>query len=169
MEEKLKQWMTIGELAQRSGVSVPNLRFYEEKKLIWSLRTEGNQRRYQRAMLRRIAIVKIAQQVGMTLAEVEKAFSALPKDKIASKTDWHNMSKQWRNDLDAKIIYLLQLRNQLDWCIGCGCLSQDECPLRNPEDQLGRESAGVHFREILLKVGSLDQDKALNKSKHDPK
>ena len=152
--------MTIGELAQRSGVSVPTLRFYEEKKLIWSLRTSGNQRRYQRAMLRRVAIVKIAQQVGMTLADVEQAFITLPKDKIASKADWQNMSQKWRSDLDAKIINLLQLRNQLDWCIGCGCLSQDECPLRNPEDQFGNDSAGAHFKEILLKIGSLTEDNA---------
>lgn len=158
MGKNLKQWMSIGELAQRSGMSVPTLRFYEEKKLIWSTRTQGNQRRYQRAMLRRIAIVKIAQQVGMTLAEVEKAFSTLPKDKVATKADWQKMSQQWQSDLDAKIIHLLQLRNQLDWCIGCGCLSQDECPLRNPDDQLGSDSVGAHFREILLNTGNLTKE-----------
>ncbi|NNP72920.1 MULTISPECIES: redox-sensitive transcriptional activator SoxR [Acinetobacter] len=150
-------WLTIGELAERSGVSVPTVRFYEEKQLIWSTRTQGNQRRYQRAMLRRIAIIKVAQQVGISLQQVKDAFSVLPKQQIASKKDWAKMSKTWQAQLDQQIIALLQLRNQLDKCIGCGCLSLKECPLRNPEDQFAEHSAGAHFQTVLLSLLENDQ------------
>lgn len=88
MQESKQQWLSIGQLAERSGVSVPTVRFYEEKQLIWSTRTTGNQRRYQRAMLRRIAIIKIAQQVGISLQQVYEAFEVLPKHQVASKADW---------------------------------------------------------------------------------
>lgn len=149
-ENELRQWLSIGDLAQRSGVSVATLRFYEEKDLIWSTRTQGNQRRYQRAMLRRIAIVKIAQQVGISLQQVKDAFQVLPKQQIASKADWQKMSQVWQAQLDQHIMNLLKLRQQLDKCIGCGCLSLQQCPLRNPDDQLGHESAGAHFQEVLM-------------------
>lgn len=148
-EKHLGQWLTIGELAQRSGVSVPAIRFYEDKDLIWSTRTQGNQRRYQRAMLRRVAIVKIAQQVGISLQQVKDAFAILPRQKVASKSDWQEMSQAWQNQLDQKIMDLLKLRQQLDKCIGCGCLSLQQCPLRNPNDQLGQTSAGAHFQEVM--------------------
>ena len=149
-EKHLGQWLTIGELAQRSGVSVPAIRFYEDKDLIWSTRTQGNQRRYQRAMLRRVAIIKIAQQVGISLQQVKDAFQVLPKHQVASKADWQKMSQTWQAQLDQQIINLLKLRQQLDKCIGCGCLSLQQCPLRNPYDQLGQESAGAHFQEVLM-------------------
>lgn len=148
-EKELQYWLSIGELAKRSGVSVPTIRFYEEKDLIWSTRTQGNQRRYQRAMLRRIAIVKIAQQVGISLQQVKDAFAELPRHQIAGKADWQRMSQAWQTQLDQHIMNLLKLRQQLDQCIGCGCLSLQQCPLRNPEDQLGQESAGAHFQEVL--------------------
>ena len=144
----LKPFISIGELAERSGVSVATLRFYEEKQLIWSIRTNGNQRRYLRAMLRRVAIIKIAQLVGIRLDEIKQTFEVLPKEKIASKQDWQNMSKHWKTQLDQKILTLLQLRQQLDSCIGCGCLSLEECPLRNPDDYLAKESAGAHLQKI---------------------
>ncbi|HCO08738.1 MAG TPA: redox-sensitive transcriptional activator SoxR [Acinetobacter ursingii] len=153
----LKQFISIGELAKRSGVSVATLRFYEEKQLIWSVRTNGNQRRYLRAMLRRVAIIKIAQVVGIRLEEVKQAFSVLPQEQIAAKQDWQNMSKLWKEQLDNKILTLLQLRQQLDWCIGCGCLSMDQCPLRNPDDYLAQESSGAHFQQVLLALDRLDQ------------
>ena len=149
-EKELQQWLTIGELAQRSDVSVPAIRFYEEKDLIWSTRTQGNQRRYQRAMLRRVAIIKIAQQVGISLQQVKDAFQVLPKHQVASKADWQKMSKTWQAQLEQQIMNLLKLRQQLDKCIGCGCLSLQQCPLRNPEDQLGQESAGAHFQDVLM-------------------
>lgn len=149
-EKELQQWLTIGELAQRSDVSVPAIRFYEEKDLIWSTRTQGNQRRYQRAMLRRVAIIKIAQQVGISLQQVKDALQVLPKHQVASKADWQKMSQTWQAQLDQQIINLLKLRQQLDKCIGCGCLSLQQCPLRNPDDQLGQKSAGAHFQEVLM-------------------
>ncbi|MBJ9985610.1 redox-sensitive transcriptional activator SoxR [Acinetobacter sp. S40] len=153
----IKQLISIGELATRSGVSVATLRFYEEKQLIWSIRTNGNQRRYLRAMLRRVAIIKIAQVVGMRLEEIKQAFAVLPQDQIASKQDWQNMSKLWKAQLDDKILTLLQLRQQLDWCIGCGCLSMQQCPLRNPDDYLAEQSSGAHFQHILLALDQFDQ------------
>nr|WP_314367494.1 redox-sensitive transcriptional activator SoxR [uncultured Acinetobacter sp.] len=143
-------WLSIGELAKRSGVSVPTIRFYEEKDLIWSTRTEGNQRRYQRAMLRRIAIIKAAQQVGISLKQIKQTLSILPKQQVATKKDWQIMSQEWQGQLDQQIMMLLQLRQQLDQCIGCGCLSLEQCPLRNPEDCLAKEAMGAHFQEILF-------------------
>ena len=152
MQEKINSWLSIGDLASRSGVSAAALRFYEEKQLIWSTRTSGNQRRYPRAMLRRIAIIKIAQQVGISLQQVHEAFAALPEQKTPAQSDWRSMSQRWQQQLDQQIIHLLQLRQQLDQCIGCGCLSLQQCPLRNPEDQLGQESAGAHFQEVLMSL-----------------
>lgn len=161
-EKGLHQWLTIGELAQRSDVSVPAIRFYEEKELIWSTRTQGNQRRYQRAMLRRVAIIKIAQQVGISLQQVKDAFQVLPKHQVASKADWQNMSQTWQAQLDQQIINLLKLRQQLDKCIGCGCLSLQQCPLRNPDDQMGQESAGAHFQDVLMNLLNLPIDEQLD-------
>lgn len=152
----LEQWLSIGELAQRSAVSVSAIRFYEEKDLIWSTRTQGNQRRYQRAMLRRVAIIKIAQQVGISLQQVKEAFAVLPRHKVASKSDWKGMSKHWQAQLDQQILDLLRLRQQLDKCIGCGCLSLKQCPLRNPDDRLGQASAGAHFQDILMNLLEVD-------------
>lgn len=143
-------WLSIGEVAKRSGLSVPTIRFYEEKDLIWSTRTEGNQRRYQRAMLRRIAIIKAAQQVGISLKQIKQTLSILPKQQVATKKDWQIMSQKWQGQLDQQIMMLLQLRQQLDQCIGCGCLSLEQCPLRNPEDCLAEEAMGAHFQEILF-------------------
>lgn len=153
-------WLSIGELADRSDVSVATLRFYEEKDLIWSTRTQGNQRRYQRAMLRRVAIIKVAQQVGISLQQVHDAFSVLPKQQVASKKDWVKMSRSWQQQLDQKIISLLHLRNQLDQCIGCGCLSLQQCPLRNPDDQFAKQSTGAHFQHILRSL--LEENKDLD-------
>ena len=149
-QEYSEVWLTIGELAKRSGVSVATIRFYEEKDLIWSTRTAGNQRRYQRAMLRRIAIVKAAQQVGISLKQIKETLNTLPKQQVATKKDWQIMSQQWQEQLDQQIMMLLQLRQQLDQCIGCGCLSLEQCPLRNPDDCLAEKAMGAHFQEILF-------------------
>lgn len=149
-QEYSEVWLTIGELAKRSGVSVATIRFYEEKDLIWSTRTAGNQRRYQRAMLRRIAIVKAAQQVGISLKQIKETLNTLPKQQVATKKDWQIMSQQWQGQLDQQIMMLLQLRQQLDQCIGCGCLSLEQCPLRNPDDCLAEKAMGAHFQEILF-------------------
>ena len=100
-------WLSIGKLAKRSGVSVPTIRFYEEKDLIWSTRTEGDQRRYQRAMLRRIAIIKAAQQVGISLKQIKQTLSILPKQQVATKKDWQIMSQEWQGQLDQQIMMFL--------------------------------------------------------------
>ncbi|WP_288396300.1 redox-sensitive transcriptional activator SoxR [uncultured Acinetobacter sp.] len=157
-ENLAQQFITIGELAKRSGVSVSTIRFYEEKQLIWSIRTNGNQRRYVRAMLRRIAIIKVAQLVGISLEGVKQAFSVLPDRKMASKQDWENMSNLWKNQLEEKIQTLLQIRQQLDWCIGCGCLSLDQCPLRNPDDYYASQSNGAHFQKIQYRIEPLEAE-----------
>lgn len=153
-----QQWMMIGELAQRSGVSVSAIRFYEEKALISSVRTPGNQRRYQRGMLRRIAIIKVAQQVGISLQQIKQALAVLPSDRMPSKADWQKMSTLWQSDLDQQIINLLLLRQQLDKCIGCGCLSLQQCPLRNPNDQLAEQSNGAHFQALMNQMLSQQLD-----------
>ncbi|WP_336148127.1 redox-sensitive transcriptional activator SoxR [Acinetobacter soli] len=157
-ENLAQKFITIGELAKRSGVSVSTIRFYEEKQLIWSIRTNGNQRRYVRAMLRRIAIIKVAQLVGISLEEVKQAFSVLPDRKMASKQDWEKMSNLWKNQLEEKIQTLLQIRQQLDWCIGCGCLSLDQCPLRNPDDYYASQSNGAHFQKIQYRIEPLEAE-----------
>lgn len=157
-ENLAQQFITIGELAKRSEVSVSTIRFYEEKQLIWSIRTNGNQRRYVRSMLRRIAIIKVAQLVGISLEEVKQAFSVLPDRKMASKQDWEKMSNLWKNQLEEKIQTLLQIRQQLDWCIGCGCLSLDQCPLRNPDDYYASQSNGAHFQKIQYRIEPLEAE-----------
>ena len=144
------EWLTIGEVAKRAGISVATVRFYEEKELIHSIRTDGNQRRYQRLILRKIAIIKIAQQVGITLNDVKSAFEVLPKNKGATKKDWQKMSKIWQQKLNEKIESLQQLQEQLDQCICCGCLSLKQCPLRNPNDQMAQYSKGSNFDEISV-------------------
>ena len=126
--------MTIGEIARRSGVSVSAIRFYEEKGLIFSLRTNGQQRRYARHMLRRLAVIKAAQKVGLSLQQIHLAFAQLPSQKPPTKQEWQNMSQQWQQQLAERIQLLQHMQHQLDWCIGCGCLSLDHCPLRNPDD-----------------------------------
>lgn len=148
-EKNAHQWISIGELAKRSGVNVSAVRFYEEKQLIWSVRTDGNQRRYQRAMLRRVAIIKVAQLVGVSLEQVKSALDILPKDRVPSSEDWQQMSQQWQADLDQQIMGLLKLRLQLDKCIGCGCLSVKQCPLRNPDDQCGEQITGQQYQDTL--------------------
>lgn len=139
--------MTIGEVARRSGVSVATLHFYESRGLIKSWRTSGNQRRYPRGVLRRIAIIKVAQRTGIPLAEIQAALQTLPAHCAPSAADWQALSVLWRADLDARIARLTRLRDQLSSCIGCGCLSLEDCPLRNPADQLATQGSGPHLLE----------------------
>jgi len=134
--------LSVGEVARRSGVAVSTIHFYESKGLIRGWRSGGNQRRYPRGVLRRVAIIKVAQRAGVPLADIARALAALPQDRPPSRDDWAAMSARWRADLDARIGRLTRLRDQLDGCIGCGCLSLTDCPLRNPEDTLGREGVG---------------------------
>ena len=134
--------LTVGQLAARSGVAVSALHFYENKGLIRSLRSSGNQRRFPRGVLRRVALIKVAQRLGIPLAAIREAFAALPDDRAPNAADWRRMSARWKAELDERIRRLGMLRDQLNGCIGCGCLSMDDCPLRNPWDALGGEGPG---------------------------
>ncbi|HYP83940.1 redox-sensitive transcriptional activator SoxR [Variovorax sp.] len=137
--------LSVGELAERSGVAVSTLHFYERAGLIGSRRTAGNQRRYGRDVLRRVAIIRVAQRVGIPLAEVGDALAALPPGRAPTRQDWEVLSSRWHAVLDARIRQLEQLRDSLGDCIGCGCLSIDRCMLRNPGDALGRAMGpGAH-------------------------
>jgi MerR family redox-sensitive transcriptional activator SoxR len=135
--------LTVGQVAERSGVAVSALHFYEAKGLIRSQRTAGNQRRYGGDVLRRVAVIRIAQEVGISLADIGKALDSLPEGRTPTRQDWSLLSKGWREDLDRRIRQLEALRDGLDDCIGCGCLSIDRCRLRNPDDRLGKEGAGA--------------------------
>ncbi|WP_087018459.1 redox-sensitive transcriptional activator SoxR [Thaumasiovibrio subtropicus] len=134
--------LTVGQVAKRSAVAVSALHFYEQKGLIVSHRNSGNQRRYERSVLRRIAIIKTAQQLGMSLEEIKSALADLPLDHAPTADEWDVLATQWRADLDQKIRRLEQLRDELGECIGCGCLSMKSCRLRNPDDILSSQGDG---------------------------
>lgn len=134
--------LTVGEVARRSGVPVSTIHFYEAKGLIAGWRTEGNQRRYARAVLRRIAVVRIAQRAGIPLAAVKKHLDEIPDYRAVTLAEWRTLNASWQAMLDERITGLMQLRNELERCIGCGCLSFAECTLRNPDDALGRDGPG---------------------------
>jgi MerR family redox-sensitive transcriptional activator SoxR len=138
-----KPVLTPGEVARRSGVAVSALHFYETKGLIFSTRNSGNQRRYSRDVLRRVAIIKIAQRIGIPLATVSDSLDHIPPDKRMSTPEWNALTQHWREELDKRIETLTRLRNDLDGCIGCGCLSMRDCPLRNPGDRLGQQGSGA--------------------------
>ncbi len=131
------QSLSVGELAKRSGLAVSALHFYEKKGLIRSVRNAGNQRRYARDALRRLAVIRVAQRVGVPLASVRLAFASLPDERTPTRAEWAKMSAVWRNELDVRIHDLQRLRDQLVDCIGCGCLSLRRCRLSNPGDALG--------------------------------
>jgi MerR family transcriptional regulator, redox-sensitive transcriptional activator SoxR len=146
-QNRFPKQLTVGEVAQRSGVAVSTLHFYEAKGLIRSWRTNGNQRRYEREVLRRVAIIRVAQRTGMELEEIRKALKALPRERTPNAEDWKKLSASWKNELNARIDRLARLRDQLDGCIGCGCLSMGACPLRNPWDRLSRRGPGPRLLE----------------------
>lgn len=134
--------LTVGEVAARSGVAVSAIHFYEAKGLISSWRTQGNQRRYAREVLRRVAVIKVAQRVGISLASIQSALATLPAGRALTAADWAVLSSSWKAELDERIVKLTQLRDQLNDCIGCGCLSIDACRLRNPQDVLSEQGSG---------------------------
>lgn len=136
--------LSVGEVAKRSGVAVSTLHFYETKGLIVSWRNQGNQRRYDRGVLRRIAIIRIAQQAGLPLAEIKQHLDTLPNKEITAQ-EWRELSRDWHNMLTERIETLITLRDRMEGCIGCGCLSLRDCPLRNPDDVLARQGAGPHL------------------------
>ena len=137
--------LSIGEVSARSGVAPSALRFYERQGLIASTRTDGNQRRYDRAVLRRIAFVQAGRAAGVPLAEIRSALDGLPTRRTPSREDWERLSSRWRDDLDARIETLQALRDRLTTCIGCGCLSIDQCDLLNPDDEAAAQGAGAHY------------------------
>lgn len=142
--------LTIGQLSERSGVARSALRYYEAQQIIVAARTSGNQRRYERATLRRIAFVRAAQRVGLTLEEIREALSQLPATRAPTRADWSRLSQEWRPRLDAQIERLERLRDRLDSCIGCGCLSLERCGLSNPEDLVAARGPGAAYLEPEL-------------------
>lgn len=140
---KLPDSLTIGQVADRSGVPHTALRFYEDAGLITSHRTSGNQRRYSRAVLRRLAFIRTAQRVGLSLEAIRSALDTLPDGRTPTKSDWARLSHSWRAELDARIDALHRLRDRLTSCIGCGCLSLRSCGLYNTDDELARLGSGA--------------------------
>ena len=138
-------YLSIGQVAERCGVSTATLRFYEEKGLIRAERGPGGQRRFHRAVLRRISLIRVAQTLGLSLAEIARALAILPSGRTPSRRDWQKLSHHWRKDLQERIEALERLRDQLDGCIGCGCLSMKHCSLYNPSDRAAEEGPGPRF------------------------
>ncbi|MFE2168344.1 redox-sensitive transcriptional activator SoxR [Streptomyces sp. NPDC059447] len=134
--------LTVGQLSARSGAAVSALHFYETKGLISSRRTSGNQRRYTRDALRRVAFVRAAQRVGIPLAHIREALAQLPEERTPNREDWARLSEAWRKELDERINRLARLRDHLTDCIGCGCLSLKTCALSNPDDVIGDHVTG---------------------------
>jgi len=137
--------LTIGELAERSGVAPSALRFYEAEGLIASRRTSGNQRRYERSTLRRVATIQAGKAAGISLVQIQAALATLPNERVPTRRDWERLSRAWREDLDRRIATLEGLRDRLSTCIGCGCLSIDRCELLNPHDQEAALGPGAHY------------------------
>jgi MerR family redox-sensitive transcriptional activator SoxR len=137
--------LTIGELAARSGLATSALRYYEELGLIHSERTAGRQRRYPRATLRRVAFIRAAQHVGLTLDEVAEALSRLPSDRAPTATQWNAVARTWTHRIDQRIADLERLKHKLTGCIGCGCLSLRKCTLRNPSDTASTHGPGARY------------------------
>ena len=135
--------LTIGQLSERSGVATSAIRFYESRGLIRSTRTTGNQRRYEKSVLRRVAFIRSAQRVGLSLDEIAEAMATLPDNRTPTKADWHRLSRAWRPRLDEQIRRIELLRTRLDGCIGCGCLSLKSCALLNPGDVAAEQGTGA--------------------------
>jgi MerR family transcriptional regulator, redox-sensitive transcriptional activator SoxR len=137
--------LTIGELSARSGVAASALRFYEAEGLIGASRTSGNQRRYERAMLRRVALIQAGRAAGIPLVRIRAALETLPSGRTPTRRDWERLSRGWRDELDRQIETLQSLRGRLTTCIGCGCLSIDACELLNPDDEAAERGPGAHY------------------------
>jgi MerR family redox-sensitive transcriptional activator SoxR len=140
--ERPRRDLSVGEVAARAGVAVSTLHFYEAEGLIAGWRTDANHRRYERNVLRRLAIIRVAQRAGIPLKEIQAALSALPQGRTPTQADWEKLAARWRCDLNDRIQRLTRLRDQMTTCIGCGCLSTQDCPLRNPYDELGQGRNG---------------------------
>jgi len=141
----VERWLTIGEVVQRTGVSASALRFYERQGLITSQRTAGAQRRYRRDVLRRVAFIRVAQRVGLSLKEISEALASLPSERVPTKADWARLSRGWRQRVEERILLLEGLRDNLTSCIGCGCLSLRTCALYNRDDRARALGTGPRY------------------------
>ena len=150
-----KDLLTVAEVARRSGFAPSALRFYEREGLIAAIRTSGNQRRYERHVLRRLAFIRAARNIGLTLEEVRDALARLPSGRTPSRSDWAAISRSWRSRLDEQIEALEKLRDGLESCIGCGCLSLRNCHISNPDDQVARFGPGAVALPRMLRYGDL--------------
>lgn len=150
----MMQGLTVGDVARRSGVAVSALHFYERKGLISSHRTSGNQRRYDRDVLRRVAIIRAALALGISLSEVAALLSGLPKGAVPSREDWRRIASTWAETLDQRIAVLNKLRHDLGSCIGCGCLSMVHCSIFNPDDKVAQRGSGAILLEESWENGS---------------
>lgn len=137
--------LPIGEVARRTGLSVSAIRFYEERGLVASVRNSGGQRRFARSDIRRLSIVMIAQNMGFSLNRIQEALSALPTHRAPNKTEWSKMAGEFKDDIDDRIDVLVRLRDRLGMCIGCGCLSLEDCALYNTEDKAGQTGSGPRY------------------------
>lgn len=139
--------LSVGDVAERSGVAISAIHFWEAQGLISSWRNASNHRRYPREALRRVSLIKVAQRLGIPLASIKGAFDRLPKGRTPTERDWKRLAAEWRQELDDRIARLTRLRDHLTGCIGCGCLSMRDCPLRNPADELADSGPGAHLLE----------------------
>ena len=139
---RMPDHLTIGELSARSGVAASALRYYESVGLVHAERTTGNQRRYPRHMLRRVAFIRAAQRVGLSLEEIQEALASLPHGRTPNKSDWERVSRTWTSRIDQQIADLRRLKGRLTGCVGCGCLSLRTCTLTNPDDIQGERGIG---------------------------
>lgn len=143
-----KEYLSVGEIAKRSGLAISALHFYEEKGLIRAIRNAGNQRRYHRRELRIISYIKVAQKIGLSLEEIKEAFKDISNKESLTIKDWKKLGKRWNKVLTERITLIQRMQSQLNLCIGCGCLSLKDCPLRNPKDKLAKLGSGPR---LLLK------------------
>ncbi|MEM7427990.1 MAG: redox-sensitive transcriptional activator SoxR [Pseudomonadota bacterium] len=142
---KSSDWLSIGQLAGRTGLSVSAIRFYEAKGLIAPGRNTGGQRRFRRSDIRRLSFVQITQQFGFSIAQIRELLHSLPEERTPNQRDWSRISRQIRSELDRRIETLERLRNNLDGCIGCGCLSLKRCALYNPQDSAAQTGPGPRY------------------------
>lgn len=141
----LKTELTVGEVSKRSGLAISAIHFYENKGLIESRRNNGNHRRYARGVLRKLAVIKVAQRAGVPLAEIKQQMDILGSDKTVTAKNWGELAQRWRADLDDRIERLTRMRDTLGYCIGCGCLSTEYCELMNPGDELASKEEGAYY------------------------
>ncbi|MEW7008795.1 MULTISPECIES: redox-sensitive transcriptional activator SoxR [unclassified Lentilitoribacter] len=154
MKKKIETTLAIGAIAARTGLAVSAIRYYEEQGLVHSERNNGGQRRFLRSDIRRLSFVIIAQDLGFSLDQIREQLNRLPNQRTPTAKDWAEMSENFRTNIDAKIESLIQLRDKLDGCIGCGCLSLDKCKLYNAEDRAAKKGAGARY--LMGDIAELD-------------